>query len=319
MYISPVAKYDEPITFCDEQLKVFWTHSEVKVEKDIQDMLVNMTEAEKHGVITTLKLFTLYELKAGEEYWAGRFKRIFPGVEFVRMASAFSMFEVCVHMPFYSKINELLHIHTDDFYDSYVNDPTLNSRMQFIDDIVSSEDDLISLAGFSMVEGVILYSSFAFLKHFQSQGKNKLMNIVRGINFSVRDENLHAVAGAWAFKHLLNVEMNGDISATYVKEIEEKVYEIARLLYEHECRIGVDMVFEKGNIDGITPVQMKHFIESRINHCLINLGYKKMFDVKYNPIGDWFYKGINNYTYNDFFSGQGREYSRDWSEGSFVW
>lgn len=316
--ISPVAQYKEPISFAEEQLKIFWLPEEIKVEKDIQDMLVNMTEAEKHGVITTLKLFTLYELKAGEEYWGSRFKQIFPTVEFIRMASAFSMFEICVHMPFYSKINELLHIHTDEFYDSYVQDETLKSRMIYIDEIIDSEHELLSLGGFSMVEGVVLYSSFAFLKHFQSEGKNKLMNIVRGINFSVRDENLHAMAGAWAFKLLKSEMEKKGIHGNYLSFVEDRIYEMAHNLYEHECRI-VDMIFEKGGIDGITPIQLKHFIESRINQCLINLGYKKIFDVKYNPISLWFYRGINNFNFNDFFSGSGREYTRDWDEAGFIW
>jgi ribonucleotide reductase beta subunit family protein with ferritin-like domain len=66
--------------------------------------------------------------------------------------------------------------------------------------MVNHENDAVAIAAFSLIEGVILYSSFAFLKHYQSQGKNKLANVVRGINFSVRDENLHSLAGAWAFK-----------------------------------------------------------------------------------------------------------------------
>ena len=64
-------------------------------------------------------------------------------------------------------------------------------------------DILKSIAVFSMIEGAILYSSFAFLKHFQAEGKNKLVNVTAGINFSVRDENLHSMAGAWLFKTLL--------------------------------------------------------------------------------------------------------------------
>src|SRR5687768_15556371 len=314
MIISPVAKYQEPLEFTQQQLEIFWLPEEAKVEKDIQDIRVNLSESEKHGVITTLKLFTLYEMVAGNEYWGGRFKQIFPTVEFLRMASAFSMFELNVHMPFYAKINELLHLHSDDFYNSYVEDETLKQRMKCIDEIVDHKNDLISLAGFSMVEGVILYSSFAFLKHFQSEGKNKLMNIVRGINFSVRDENIHAMAGAWCFK-LLKSQITDQ---SYLEMVERLIYAMCHRLYDHECRI-VDMIFEKGPIDGITPVQLKHFIESRINNCLANLGYKRLFDVKYNPISVWFYKGINNYTYNDFFSGIGREYTRDWDEGSFIW
>ena len=43
-----------------------------------------------------------------------------------------------------------------------------------------------------------------------------------------------------------------------------------------------------------------------------------MFEVTYNPIADWFYDGINNYQFIDFFSGgAGREYQRDWDEDGF--
>jgi len=229
-----------------------------------------------------------------------------------RMAATFGAFELAIHKPFYAKLNELLYIDTDDFYSSYVNDETLSARMEFIDKIVTDNNDLISLAGFSMVEGVILYSSFAFLKHFQSKGKNKLLNVVRGINFSVRDENLHSMAGAYKFKKKLQ-NYTGD-----KEEIKTKILEMANKLREHEYRIA-DMIFEKGNIDGITDVQLKHFIDSRVNLCLDQLGYSNLYKINYNPIADWFYDGINGYQYNDFFSGMGSQYNRNWDEKGFKW
>lgn len=312
---SLVVNYKSPVEITNQQLKIFWLPDEVTVEKDVQDMLVNMSESEKHGVITTLKLFSLYELRAGVEYWGERYKKIFPRPEFQRMAAAFSAFELAIHKPFYNKINELLYLDTDEFYTSYVNDPVLNDRMKFIADIIHSEDDLYSLAGFSFVEGVILYSSFAFLKHFQSQGKNKLLNIVRGINFSLRDELLHAVAGAWSFKELKS-QLN--LSEEYLAEIKDRIIIAAKTIYEHEEKI-IDMIFEKGSIDGITDIQLKNFVKSRINECLLNLGYERIYTVKYNPIAETFYKAISDYTFNDFFSGIGNQYHRNWSETEFVW
>lgn len=314
-YLIPVEENKEPIEFANKQLKVFWLPDEIKVEKDIQDVLVNFTAAEKHAVITTLKLFSIYETHAGSEYWGGRFKDMFDGAEFHRMASVFSMFELAVHAPFYNKINQLLHIDTPEFYMSYLDNAVLKGRVEHIDSIINHEDDLVSLAAFSMVEGVILYSSFAFLKHFQSQGKNKLMSIVRGINFSVRDEHLHSSGGAWAFNHKLS-KMNS--TAAYRASIQEKIREVARQIYEHEAQI-ISMLFEKGKIDGITAHQIENFVKTRINECLKQLGFDKEYDVKYDPISLWFYKGINDYQFNDFFSGQGREYNRDWDEGSFTW
>jgi ribonucleoside-diphosphate reductase beta chain len=310
-----VEYYPEANRFADEQLKIFWTHDEVNVEKDVQDILTNMTEAEKHGVITTLKLFTLYESFAGRDYWSTRFQSIFPRPELCAMASVFSMFELAVHARFYNKINEVLNLNTDEFYNSYTKDETLSARLSRVDELVNDKDPLVSIGAFSMVEGAILYSSFAFLKHFQSQGKNKLLNINRGIAFSVRDENLHSLGGAWSFKKLKEEK---NISAEDDKILHDKLISVANELYEHECRI-IDMVFEKGSIEGITPKQLKHFVESRLNECLKNLGYAKLFDVKYNPISEWFYDGINGFSYNDFFSGQGNQYQRDWDETAFIW
>ena len=309
--------YPAAIEFAETQLKILWLPNEIKVEKDVQDILINMTEAERHGVITTLRLFTLYELKAGSEYWGGKFARLFPRPDLLRMSSVFAAFELAIHKPFYNKINELLHLNTDEFYMSYVKDETLSSRMKYIDEIVSSKDPLISLAGFSLVEGAILYSSFAFLKHFQSKGKNKLNNIVRGINFSVRDENIHSMGGAWAFKTLMEEMKTSDEKK---QEIEAKVQEMGKVLVEHEHRI-VDMVFEKGEMEGINKEQMYRFVESRVDVCLGQLGFAPMYNIakEDNHIASYFYKGINDFVYNDFFAGAGKEYNRNWDETAFVW
>lgn len=318
-YLLPINERKEPVVFADTQLKVFWLPDEIKVEKDVQDVLVNFTESEKHAVITTLKLFSIYETHAGSEYWGGRFKTMFDGAEFHRMASVFSMIELAVHAPFYNKINQLLHIDTPEFYMSYLDNPVLKDRIEHIGKIIDDEDDLISLAGFSIVEGAILYSNFAFLKHYQSQGKNKLMNVVRGINFSVRDESCHSQAGAWAFKYKLDVLKNsGKLDTEYVEQLEITIRELVHKVLEHEKQI-ITMLFEKGDIKGITAHQLENFVMSRLNTCLNQLGFEKEFDVKYDPISSWFYKGINDYQFNDFFSGQGREYNRNWDEMAFTW
>lgn len=314
-YLLPINERQEPIDFSEQQLSVFWTADEVKVEKDVQDVLVNFTEAEKHAVITTLKLFSIYETHAGDEYWGGRFKRIFDGAEFHRMASVFAMFELAVHAPFYNKINQLLHIDTPEFYLSYLDDSVLKSRVDHIAEMINDPDDLVSLASFSLVEGGILYSNFAFLKHYQSQGKNKLMNVVRGINFSVRDENIHSVAGAWSFKYLKSQK---NLSKDQEAELEQKIREVVHTIYMHEQQI-IAKLFEKGDIKGITAHQLECFVQSRMNECLKELGYKKEYEVKYNPISEWFYDGINKFQFNDFFSGQGREYNRNWDQSGFVW
>lgn len=316
-HLLPINSVQFPVDFADKQLEIFWLHSEIKVHKDVQDILVNLTEQEKHGVQETLRLFTLYETSAGSEYWGGRFRDIFKkyGDSFERMASVFSMFELAVHAPFYKKINEALHKNTPDFYLSYKEEPELLQRMEDIAKIIDSESDLLSLAGFSMIEGVILYSNFAFLKHFQNQGKNKIPNIVRGINMSVRDEAMHSLAGSVCFKYLLD---KLKISSEDLVKLECNIQNLANILYINEKDI-ISRIFSKGKIQGITQVQLEHFVQSRINVCLEQLGFSKLFVVAYNPIADWFYDSTNQLQFNDFFVGQGREYVRNWSEEDLQW
>lgn len=313
--------YPQPVEFAKKQNSVFWQDDEIKVEKDTQDLLVNMTPAEKHGVITVLKLFTKYELFIGEEYWGSRFIKIFKRPEFRRMASAFAFFEDNVHAPFYAKLNEVLGLATYEFYNAYTKDETLSERMKFIGEMLDHEDDLISLAAFSMLEGAVLYSSFSFLKHFQSQGKNKLLNVVRGINFSVRDENIHSEAGAWCFRLLRDENLHhGLMTPEQVQALYAVIYDIARKILDHESRI-IEMIFEEGDIDGVTKEQMITFVKSRIDLCFQQLGMEPLFNIKEedNDIATWFYVGINGFSFNDFFSGIGNSYNRNWSESNFIW
>jgi ribonucleotide reductase beta subunit family protein with ferritin-like domain len=131
------------------------------------------------------------------------------------------------------------------------------------------------------------------------------------------------MAGAWSFKLLQErFKQQHKDKPEHVNRIltltREQIIDTAQKIFEHEQQI-IAKLFEKGKIEGITAHQLECFVQSRINLCLENLGYEKIYDVKYDPISLWFYKGINDFQFNDFFSGQGREYSRNWDENGFEW
>lgn len=308
-------EYPAAIEFCESQEDIFWTAKEIALEKDLHDLKTELTEAELHGVITVLRLFTEYELRVGKDYWLGRVMNSFPRPEIQRMAASFGAIELNVHAPFYSRINEMLGLNTDEFYSEYIKDETLSARMKSIEEAVGSKELLYSLGAFSIVEGAVLYSNFAFLKHFQSEGKNKLMNLVAGINFSVRDENLHSLGGAWLFRTLLN---ESESIAEESDVLEGGLSGFCDLVRDHEYKI-IDMIFEKGKIVGITDHQLKNFVDSRLNLCMNQLGYQGLYEVDYNPIAKWFYKNIQSAHLHDFFQKQGNAYSRDWKESKFNW
>ena len=307
--------YPQAEAFDDMQFDIRWGHREIEMQKDLHDLKNNLTEAELHGVTTVLKLFTLYEVHVGNDYWLDCVRKMFPRPEIQSMASTFGNTELYTHAKFYSKLNDVMGLQTDEFYQSYVEDETLKNRMSWIGRQFKVDDPLLVTAMGSITEGAILYSNFAFLKHFQAEGKNKLINMTAGINYSVRDENLHSLAGAWLFKTLVE-EMQPDKKR--MDKVITKIRNTCAQIFEHESRI-IDMIFEKGNIKGITELQMKNFVKARLNLCLEQLGLEELYIIDYDPISKWFYKNINAGTFHDFFAKLGTNYTRDWVEARFGW
>lgn len=316
-----IIEYPKYATLADSQMHSFWPFDEVEVDNDVQDLRVRLSPSERHGVITVLKLFTLYELNAGSDYWADRFMSRFPRPEFQRMASMFSAVELNSHAPFYNKINELLFLDTEEFYSEWKTNPILKSRMSFIGKCIGSSNDLVSLGAFSFIEGAVLYSSFAFIKHFQSQdcGKDLLKNVCRGINLSVADENTHAVGGAMTYRDLID---QANLTKEEVMVLQEKMVSVAQEVYEHESEI-IEMIYEEGEIPNLSKQSMKDFVKHRCNLCLQNLGIDPIYPEEGLDgfIKGWFYKNINSVQFHDFFTGNGSEYNMKWKEPKFgsVW
>ena len=314
---SYIVTYDEAVAFSQAQFSVAWPPEEIPVASDIQEFLTIAEEPDKHATTTSLKLFTKYELFAGNEYWGGRVAKKYPRVCIQRMANSFAHAELNMHAPFYNELNKALNLDSEEFYTSYVDDSTLNARMKHVDEIVNSKDDLLSVGAFSIVEGAVLYSVFAFFKHYRANGKNLFKNLVSGINFSVRDENLHAMGGAWLFnQHKKELQQSEQWDDEKEKELEEKIRDVVRTIFEHESKI-IDMLFEKGPISGITSASLKNFVKSRLNICLKNLNYNHEYKVTHNPIEEWFYDNINAIKLHDFFDVTGNEYNRNWNMDRF--
>lgn len=310
-----VVKYPWALEAAIKQQDVFWTAKEIDVSKDIQDIRVNMTPSESFAVTYLLKLFTLYEKMASTSYWGRRVIDEYDKPACIeRMAMTFAFVEDAIHAPFYNNLNAELNLDTEDFYTSYKEDKVLSDRMSFIGKMISHPDPVVSHAVFSMVEGVILYSSFAFLLHFQSKGKNLLKNVCSGVKFSVRDENLHSEAGAYLARQRISEYQNGE----YTEEQREQIVEAAHAIVKHEDLI-TERMLPKDDVEGISVSSLQIFARHRVNVCLNQLGMGPLFSTKHNVIKDWFYDGINSVQLHDFFFGVGNEYNRDWSEDGFEW
>ena len=312
---SYVTNYPQAVEAATKQTKIFWTAEELGVEKDEGDIRTKCTEGERHGITTVLKLFTRYELMlGGDEFWGGKVSRMFPRPEIQRMAATFSFMELGVHAVFYDLINKTLGIATDDFYNSWKEDDVLRDRMSFIGKYADSDDPLESTAAFAFMEGVVLFSNFAYLKSFNVRGFNLIPHITAGIDASAKDESFHAQASAWLFNQcLLEREQLGLIDSQGKQNLRKKIRRIAEKVYEHESKI-CDLIFEIGGIRTISKEEILHFIRDRINVVLSYFGMKPMFEQEEGVVSEWFYNQLSSFKYSDFFAAQQIQYVRSWKK-----
>ena len=307
--------YPRFVEFADHQLEeLFWLSSEHKFELDKPHYEHELTPSELHAIIMAQEIFTQYELKVGSDYWLGRVMKKFPRPEISRMCAAFGNVELNVHAPTYSKMVEVLGLASDEFYARWQKDETLRTRFEFIESLVKSRDDAESLAGFVFIEGAVLYSTFALLRSFSSNGRNLLPVTTKAITASVLDEDWHCQGGAYLFNLLVHEQ---ERSPEELADLEAKVMAAAQAVFDHECAI-IKMYFEKGEIAGITEKDLMSFVASRINICLVRMNYPELFTVTDNPIEAWFELSAKGFSSTDFFvNGVSREYTVMWDRESF--
>jgi len=318
--MTPTDSYEEHypqiVELANRQLeKQFWTSTEMKVSLDRMQLLYELSPQQLHAVKYVLILFLRYELIVGEELWLGLMAKLFPRPEVKMACSVMGMTELAIHARFYNQINKELGLDNDYHYMSYLENPILKGRVEWLDEVINGEDKLLSAIVFGLTETALLFSSFAILKSFQSNGHNKIPVIVRGTNQSALDEDLHGMLAA----EIINTHYSE--MGLLLKDDELRVASIDTAClhaYEHEAEI-VDQAIVEDSLNGVDKQEYKEFVKYRINIFRERLGLNPIFTIGKCDIVDWFETNTYPYKMIDFFtSGVGSEYESAWDEEGFV-
>jgi ribonucleotide reductase beta subunit family protein with ferritin-like domain len=308
--------YPTIVELANKQLEdQLWFNSEMIVELDKMQLLYELTPAQLHAVKYVLQLFLRYELIVGEEFWNSLVIKEFPRPEVKLAASIVGMMELAVHAEFYNQINIVLGLDKDEDYVAYTNDPELASRVEWLDEILTGEDKVLATIIFSLTETALLFSSFAILKSFQSNGFNLIPVIARGANQSAIDEDLHGIISA----EIINTRY-AELGAALKddKRRVDKIYEAVFFVYGHESRI-IDKAIIEDSFNGVKKQEYKEFVKRRLNIYLERLGLPPAFEEGDCSIKDWFETNTYAYKVIDFFSpGLGMEYEMGWKKELFT-
>lgn len=183
LYLYPAAKQ-----IMEEQQDKTWTAQEIPVEKDIHDYRQVMAPAQLNLVTVTLQLFVEIEQKVGE-VWE-QIASWYPHSEIEGCCTEIARMEKSVHAFFYQKMSDVLNIDPEETAKAQEAIQALKNKLTFLKAITANmaENKPLSLATVAMIEQVLLFSNFAMLKSFQSNGHNLIANTITGVDFVVQDK-----------------------------------------------------------------------------------------------------------------------------------
>ena len=105
-----------------------------------------------------------------------------------------------------------------------------------------------------------------------------------------------------------------------VKTAAPSVDGVAKLMVEMELKF-IDKMFEMGDLENLSAVDLKEFIKQRANEKLVELGYDPIFEYDKVSAGnlEWFYHLTGGLTHTDFFAMRPTDYSKagegeDWGD-----
>jgi len=311
LYLYPVAK-----EIMEEQQDKTWTEKEIAVENDIHDFRAIMTPEQFNLNSVTLQLFVEIEQKVGEVW--DTIQKWFPHSEIEGACAEIARMEKSVHAFFYQKMSDVLNLDPVEIAKNQETIEVLKSKLKFLQKITSNLDANrpLSLATVAMIEQVLLFSNFAMLKSFKSNGYNLMKNTLTGVDFVVQDEQIHGAFASYLFKTYLreDKQYRGSIN---LSDLHLNILSVLQEIVAHEDAV-IDYTFPgELAINDITGRQLKIFIRSRANDTLEMLGYKPFYILTDNPIASWFYKGTKSIKVHDFFAAGTNQYRRSWKFDNF--
>lgn len=304
-------EYSQAQEFWLAQQTAHWLHTEVQMNSDIIDWDVRLSEAEKSVISRTLNGFVQTEVLI-EDYWKVKVSRWFKKPEIQAMAATFANMET-IHAAAYAYLQETLGMHD---FGAFLHEPTAKAK---IDRLIQAknkthEDIALSLAVFSAFnEGVNLFSSFAILMSFSQ--RNLMKGVGKIIEFSIKDESLHSLAGCWLFRQFTH-----EYPEVLTEQVRDGVYDAARLTVKLEDDF-IDQSFALGDIPSIAAADLKAYIRYRTNSKLKELGLQPLYrNLNKESVANlrWFDIFSAGLTSQDFFAGRVTAYSKGVTDFSFV-
>jgi len=225
------------------------------------------------------------------------------------MLSAFSNIET-VHIAAYSHLLDTLGMPEVE-YMAFMKYKEMKDKYDYMQNasMASRRDIAKTMALFGgFTEGLQLFASFAILMNFPRFNKMKGMGQI--ITWSVRDETLHCLSMIKLFNAF--IQENPDI---WDDSLRAEITDSCKKIVGFEDAF-IDLAFEQGEVEGLTPQEVKNYIRYIGDRRLQQLQLQPVFGIEKNPL-PWMDQMLNGAEHTNFFENRATEYSKASTQGTW--
>ena len=303
-----------------EKQKSFWWIPQDKNLKEDRTQFRNLSEAEQHVFLSTLRYQVLLDSLQGRSP-AEVFLPLCSLPELEAWLVTWSFFET-IHNDSYQHIIDNILPNPSIIYDETATHPEIVTRAKAITEHYDKLDKLsieyrikvltnqsvskeelytlkrqiyITLASVNILEGVRFYASFACSFSFAERSQAIMEGNAKIIQEIAADEAIHLAST----QHMLNAMAKGRDDPDMVqiaKECREEVIQLYKEAAEQE-KVWIDFLFSKGEILGLPKESLKRYVEYLCNTRLKSIYLPPLYKVTENPlpwIHKWLTKGSGN-------------------------
>jgi ribonucleoside-diphosphate reductase beta chain len=283
------------------QQKIHWLPEEVPLSDDIKDWNSKLTDAERNLLTQIFRFFTQSDIEVNDCYMEN-YGRIFKPTEIKMMLASFSNMET-IHVAAYSHLLDTIGM-PEATYKAFLEFEEMKSKWDYLKsfNMDNPYNTALTMAVFgAFTEGLQLFASFAILLNFPRF--NKMRGMGQIISWSVRDETLHTLSIIKLFKTF--VDEHPDIDQKKLNE--DLLIHCQKVVFLEDAFI--DLAFEAGEVQGLTPMDIKNYIRYIANRRLEQLGIQPFYDIHTNPL-PWLDGMLNGLEHTNFFENRATEYAK---------
>ncbi len=290
------------------QQRIHWLPEEVPLADDVRDWKKNLAPAEKNLLTQIFRFFTQADIEVNNCYMKN-YSQVFKPTEVQMMLSAFSNMET-IHIAAYSHLLDTIGMPENE-YQAFMKYKEMKDKYDYMQQfgVASKADIATTLAVFgAFTEGLQLFASFAILLNFPRWGKMKGMGQI--VTWSARDETLHCNSIIRLFKTFC--DENPEV---WTDELRSKLYVACNTIVTHEDAF-IDLAFGLGEVQGLTPNEVKNYIRFIADRRLGQLGLQPMYQIEKNPL-PWLDDMLNGVEHTNFFENRVTEYAKAATQGTW--